>query len=75
MDSKPLLMIMATVAVATASATDRPVAGDAPYRDMPHIAPIGVRIGHYLPVPQEAQGPAIDSAKGYRLQELGKVST
>src|SRR6476660_9811442 len=72
MDSKLPLTMVATVVVATASATDRPIAGDAPYRAMPRIAPIGVRIGHYLPVPQDAKGPAIDSAKGYRLEELGK---
>ena len=72
MASKLLLMIVATVVAATARATDRPVAGDAPYRDMPRIAPIGARISHYLPVPQDAKGPAIDPAKGYRLQELGK---
>jgi glyoxylase-like metal-dependent hydrolase (beta-lactamase superfamily II) len=72
MASKLLLMIVATVVAATARATDRPVAGDAPYRDMPRIAPIGARISHYLPVPQDAKGSAIDPAKGYRLQELGK---
>ena len=42
-----------------------------PYRDMPLIAPIGVRIGKYRDVPASAQGPAIDSTKGYRLQDLG----
>jgi hypothetical protein len=39
---------------------------------MPSIAPIGVRIDKYLDVPASAKGPAIDSAKGYRLQELDK---
>lgn len=72
MVSKLLLMHIATFAVATASATDRPDAAGAPYRDMPHVAPIGVRIAQYLPVPQEAKGPAVDPAKGYRLAELGK---
>ncbi|GAB3094826.1 MBL fold metallo-hydrolase [Lysobacter terrae] len=38
---------------------------------MPQIAPIGVRIGKYLDVPAQAQGPTIDPAKGYRLQDLG----
>src|SRR6476620_6627169 len=47
-------------------------AAEVPYADMPDIAPIGVRIGHYIPVPQEAKGPAVDAAKGYRLEELGK---
>jgi glyoxylase-like metal-dependent hydrolase (beta-lactamase superfamily II) len=42
-----------------------------PYPNMPSIAPIGVRIGKYLDVPASAQGPAVDAAKGYRLQDLG----
>jgi glyoxylase-like metal-dependent hydrolase (beta-lactamase superfamily II) len=43
-----------------------------PYPHMPSIAPIGVRIDKYLEVPASARGPAVDPAKGYRLQELGK---
>ncbi|MBC7827582.1 MAG: MBL fold metallo-hydrolase [Chitinophagaceae bacterium] len=39
---------------------------------MPEIAPIGVRIGKHFDVPESAKGPAIDPAKGYRIQELGK---
>ncbi len=39
---------------------------------MPSIAPIGERVAKYLDVPANAQGPAIDPAKGYRLQDLGK---
>src|SRR5678815_4487829 len=42
-----------------------------PYPLMPSIAPIGVSIGKYMDVQASAQGPAIDSAKGYRLQNLG----
>ena len=42
-----------------------------PYPNMPSIAPIGVRSGKYMDVPDSAQGPAIDPAKGYRLQDLG----
>jgi glyoxylase-like metal-dependent hydrolase (beta-lactamase superfamily II) len=38
---------------------------------MPAIAAIGERIGKYLDVPPSARGPAIDPAKGYRLQDLG----
>jgi len=64
--------VVLLAAAGTATASDRPDAADAAYADMPHIAPIGVRIAHYLPVPQNAKGPAIDPAKGYRLQELGK---
>jgi len=39
---------------------------------MPSIAPIGVKIEKYMDVPASAKGPAIDPAKGYRLQDLGK---
>jgi len=42
-----------------------------PYSLMPSIAPIGVRIGKYMDVPTSSQGPAVDPAKGYRLQDLG----
>jgi glyoxylase-like metal-dependent hydrolase (beta-lactamase superfamily II) len=42
-----------------------------PYPHMPPIAPIGARIDKYLDVPASAKGPAVDPAKGYRLQDLG----
>jgi glyoxylase-like metal-dependent hydrolase (beta-lactamase superfamily II) len=42
-----------------------------PYPHMPSIAPIGERIGKYRDVPASAVGPAVDPAKGYRLQDLG----
>ncbi|UNK49871.1 MBL fold metallo-hydrolase [Lysobacter sp. S4-A87] len=42
-----------------------------PYAEMPQLAPIGVRIDKHLDVPESARGPAIDPAKGYRLQDLG----
>ena len=45
---------------------------DTPYPNMPKIAPIGVRIGQHLPIPESAKGAPIDPAKGYRLEELGK---
>jgi len=69
-----LLMLaqVGTLGVGNASASDRSDAADTPYPDMPHIAPIGVRISRYLPVPQDAKGPAVDTDKGYRLEELGK---
>jgi glyoxylase-like metal-dependent hydrolase (beta-lactamase superfamily II) len=47
-----------------------PGAGE-PYPNMPSIAPIGVRIAKYFDVPPSSQGPAIDPAKGYRLQDMG----
>jgi glyoxylase-like metal-dependent hydrolase (beta-lactamase superfamily II) len=44
----------------------------APYANMPAIAPLGVRIAKHIKIPESAKGPAVDPAKGYRLQELGK---
>ena len=52
------------------SSTVQGAAGE-PYPNMPAIAPIGVRIGKYLDVPSSSQGPPIDPAKGYRVQDLG----
>lgn len=46
------------------------VAGE-PYPNMPTIPPIGVRTGKYFDIPASAQGPAVDPAKGYRLQTFG----
>ena len=43
----------------------------AAYPDMPEIAPIGVRLDKYLDIPASAQGPAVDPAKGYRIEQLG----
>jgi glyoxylase-like metal-dependent hydrolase (beta-lactamase superfamily II) len=43
-----------------------------PYENMPEIAPIGVRIDKHIDVPESAKGPAIDRAKGYRVEKLGK---
>ena len=42
-----------------------------PYPNMPAIPPIGVRTGKYFDVPASAKGPAVDPAKGYRLQDFG----
>ena len=49
----------------------RPGTAGVPYANMPAIAPIGVRVDKYLDVPEFAKGPAVDPAKGYRLQTLG----
>jgi len=43
-----------------------------PYTNMPDIAPIGPRTGKYMDIPDSAKGPAIDAAKGYRVQQLGR---
>jgi glyoxylase-like metal-dependent hydrolase (beta-lactamase superfamily II) len=56
----------------SAGANGAPGAAGEPYPNMPSIAPIGVRIGKYLDVPASAQGPAVDPAKGYRLENLGR---
>jgi len=50
---------------------NRQAASGESYPNMPVTAPIGVRIGKYLDVPVSSQGPSIDPAKGYRLQDLG----
>jgi glyoxylase-like metal-dependent hydrolase (beta-lactamase superfamily II) len=62
----------ATVDAQTHGSGGGPGTGGEPYPHMPSIAPIGVRIDKYLDVPAPARGPAIDPAKGYRLQDLGK---
>ena len=56
-----------------ATVDPRPVPGaaGAPYPHMPATAPIGVRTGRYLDVPESARGPALPPGRGYRLQELG----
>ena len=73
------VLIVATVCVCFAgthaqSADTTSARGEVgePYPNMPAIAPIGVRTGKYLDVPASARGQAIDPAKGYRLQDLGK---
>jgi glyoxylase-like metal-dependent hydrolase (beta-lactamase superfamily II) len=68
------LLLLAGVETSTgiARAADAQSAADAPYPNMPSIPPIGVRIGHHLPVPEDAKGPPVDPAKGYRLQQLGE---
>jgi glyoxylase-like metal-dependent hydrolase (beta-lactamase superfamily II) len=66
---------LARVPVANADKLDPsavPGAAGEPYPQMPSIAPIGERIGKYLDVPEAAKGPAVDPAKGYRLQDLGQ---
>jgi len=65
---------MVLLAVSTAPLT-RQARAQAPapsYENMPGIAPPGVRVGKYLDVPEAAKGPAVDPAKGYRIQMLGR---
>lgn len=58
--------------IASAEAQNNQEPSAVPYQDMPEIAPIGVRVGKYSDIPESAKGPAVDPAKGYRIQELGK---
>src|SRR6185369_15605800 len=67
-----LNLLIPSVSALADSDGDEPGAPGAPYANMPSIAPLGVRIGKHLPVPESAKGPAIEPGKGYRLQDLGK---
>ena len=67
-------LLAATIAASDAVAqSDKTVPGEAgaPYANMNHIAPIGARTGKYFDIPESAKGPAVDPAKGYRIEELG----
>src|SRR4029450_12101444 len=66
-----LLSVTAINAAPTRDGSTGSVASDAPYANMPSIPPIGVRIAKYMDVPDSAKGPAVDPAKGYRIQKLG----
>ena len=70
------LLAVVCVAVTPASGQSNAVnttqvAASAGYSTTPSIPAIGVPNTKYLDVPPSALGPAIDPAKGYRLQKLG----
>jgi glyoxylase-like metal-dependent hydrolase (beta-lactamase superfamily II) len=67
-------LIVLLVLIAGSAFSQQPITRTTgyPYTNMPAIAPIGERIQKYLPVNESAKGAAIDPAKGYRVQELGK---
>lgn len=69
-----MLIINPLLPVVAAAGSEDETAGVAgvPYLHMPAIAPLGVRIGKHLGVPESSKGPAIDPAKGYRIQDLGQ---
>jgi glyoxylase-like metal-dependent hydrolase (beta-lactamase superfamily II) len=70
-----ICLLMGTVSLFSSVAFAQQSEGGTPgnaYPNMPAIAPIGTRIGKYLDVNESAKGPAIDPAKGYRLQEMGE---
>lgn len=64
--------IASSVHAQSGAANETQGAAGEPYEHMPSIAPIGVRTGRYMEIPPSARGPAIDPAKGYRLQDLGR---
>lgn len=65
-------IVMATILGALGQVPTSLAAQDEPYLHMPEFAPIGVRTAKYLDIPDAAKGPAIDPAKGYRIQQLGR---
>lgn len=67
-----LVMGLATTADVYAASEAPPGQPGVPYHNMPSLAPIGVRTDRYLPIPKEEQVPAIDPAKGYRTELLGR---
>ncbi|MDF2193539.1 MBL fold metallo-hydrolase [Paraflavitalea sp. CAU 1676] len=67
-----LLSSLALTSTNTSAQEAAPGAIGHPYPNMPVIATIGERIDKHITVNESAKGPAIDPAKGYRLQDLGK---
>ena len=66
-----LLGIGGGIAAAAQKCSTSHACWDPPYPNMPDIAPPMVRTSKYLAVPASERGPAIDPAKGYRVQNLG----
>jgi len=58
--------------VSALAGEDEPGTPGTPYANMPALAPLGVRIGKHLEIPESAKGPAIEPGKGYRIQKLGE---
>ena len=59
------------IASAAQSCSTSQACWDPPYDKMPELAPPIVRTNKYLPVSAAARGPAVDPAKGYRVESLG----
>ena len=72
MRSGAALALLGGILLASKADDEIPGAAGAPYPGMPAIAPIGARIAKYMDGPDSAKGRAVDPAKGYRLQVLGK---
>lgn len=69
-------LLVAAICAAGSYAQSRDSVGEhgaagEPYPQMPSVAPIGVRTGKYIDIPASALGPAVDPARGYRLQDFG----
>ena len=71
MVARAIFALLVVLCAGPALAQGAPGTPGDPYPNMPAIAPIGVRIGKYMDVPDSAKGPPVDPAKGYRLQDLG----
>ena len=69
--SLALAAVFLPISSASAETAAGPGEAGAPYHNMPSLAPIGVRVDHYLPVPQGDIVPPIDPDKGYRTERLG----
>jgi len=67
-----LALALPAGAAPAAEALAAPGHAGAPFALMPDIAPIGVHIDKYIDLPDAAKGPPVDSAKGYRLETLGR---
>jgi len=67
-----LCVILLTPCAPVLADDDEPGSPGVPYANMPRLAPLGVRIGKHLEVPESSKGPPVDPAKGYRIQDLGQ---
>lgn len=68
----PALLATAIQAAAFTLTTAAPASAQDGAAALSEFAPIGARVSHYLPLPAGAAGPAVDPAKGYRLEQLGR---
>jgi glyoxylase-like metal-dependent hydrolase (beta-lactamase superfamily II) len=70
------MAVLSALAIASQAAFGQPpgagAAREGQSHEMAAVAPIGVPIERYLPIPPQATGAPIDPAKGYRLQQLGR---
>lgn len=64
--------LTAAPASAQTACAEQGCASATPYANMPKIAPIGVRTEKYMDIPESGKGPAIDPAKGYRIEVVGR---